>query len=260
MYIYEIMQPGNRLKSPNPDIAYELEGILQGLKEEFYEANLALNMFLVQQDKDISIFYQDYDIMSSRMSEITTEIESKHNTDRSFETRKQISFDAEVSYEREMWKQGCLPKEFERRLIFTYAKNFLHAVDAFGKSLKVLSENTYVPQNISRIYSEFVNAFPDVTGLRNTAQHMEDRRRGLKGMGENKKPISLQPLHNELLEAPTGALVLNCLNGSKYMSTMADGSCGEVDVSPHSMDLLQNIFQKTIDSFSWTGFKQHFPA
>lgn len=86
---------------------------------------------------------------------------------------------------------------------------------------------------------------------------MEDRTRSL---GKYGKPIDLKPIDNQLIKADGGALVLNCLNGTRYGNTMADGHYGEVDVSPQSMELLSSIFQEVLDSFQWKGQKSHLPS
>lgn len=95
--------------------------------------------------------------------------------------------------------------------------------------------------------------------MRNTAQHLEDRSRGL-GSGKSPKPLDLKPIDNNFISAPGGVLVLNSLNGSKYGSTMADGHYGEVDVSPESMSHLQEILNNILGSFKWHGSKQHKPS
>lgn len=46
MYIYEIVKPGTWLESEDREWSWEIEGILRSLEGQFYEANLALNMFL----------------------------------------------------------------------------------------------------------------------------------------------------------------------------------------------------------------------
>ena len=88
---------------------------------------------------------------------------------------------------------------------------------------------------------------------------MEDRSRGL-GAGRNPKPPELKPIDNQIIKAEGGALVLKCLNGTKYGNAMADGHYGEVDVSPESMSALCEIFQDVLDAFSWKGSKSHLPS
>ncbi|MGD6735326.1 hypothetical protein ACP5PY_02660 [Photobacterium leiognathi subsp. mandapamensis] len=54
--------------------------------------------------------------------------------------------------------------------------------------------------------------------------------------------------------------MLNCLNGTKYGNTMADGHYGEVDVSPASMEALRSVFQRLLEAFPWKGPKVHLPS
>ncbi len=72
--------------------------------------------------------------------------------------------------------------------------------------------------------------------------------------------IDLKPIDNTLVKAPGGVLMLNCLNGSKYGSTMADGHYGEVDVSPESMERLQSVLIEVLNCFNWSGPKRHLPS
>lgn len=46
MYIYEIVKPGTWIDSDDRDWTWNIEGILRNLEGQFFEANLALNMFL----------------------------------------------------------------------------------------------------------------------------------------------------------------------------------------------------------------------
>ena len=82
----------------------------------------------------------------------------------------------------------------------------------------------------AELSEEFSLLFPDVRGVRNTAQHLEDRSRGL-GAGRSPRPLVLQPVENFLVNAPGGALVLDALIGNRFGCTMADGHYGEVEIS-----------------------------
>lgn len=136
---------------------------------------------------------------------------------------------------------------------------FLYSLDAFDKFLTVLSCEPEVPDRIADMVKDVATAFPHLRGVRNTAQHLEDRSRGF-GAGRNPAPLGLKPVENEMISAPGGALILNSLNGSKYGSTMADGHYGEVDVSRESMQQLQRILHATLESFKWRGPKRHAPS
>jgi hypothetical protein len=137
---------------------------------------------------------------------------------------------------------------------------FLYALDAFDKFLGVLAREPNVPGEIAAFHGEIAEAFPHLRGVRNTAQHLEDRARGL-GAGRPPKPLDLKPVTNNLIDAPGGGvLVLNSLNGSKYGSTMADGHYGEVDVAPASMQQLQRILEGLLRAFQWQGPPRHAPS
>jgi hypothetical protein len=151
-----------------------------------------------------------------------------------------------------------VPREFEHNIPFLYARAFLYALDAFDKILGVLAREAGVPPKLAEWHAQIEIQFPNLRGVRNTAQHIEDRGRGL-GAGRNPQPLDLKPIDNNFIKAPGGALVLNSLNGTKYGSTMADGHYGEVDVSPHSMEQLQRILVGVLECFQWHGPKQHLP-
>lgn len=138
----------------------------------------------------------------------------------------------------------------------------MYALDSFEKFLRVLKNQPNVPPEISGLHDEIRTAFPDLRDVRNTSQHMEDRSRGIGARRKGQPPqlLELQPIDNELVKSENGALILNCLNGTKYGNTMADGHYGEVDVSPASMEALRSIFQRLLEAFAWKGPKAHLPS
>jgi hypothetical protein len=163
-----------------------------------------------------------------------------------------IQVETEKRFHREKWSSGQMPQMFERQKPFIYARAFLYALDGFDKFLTVLSKEPGVPDKLIQLSDQVGDAFPDLRMVRNSAQHMEDRARGL-GAGKNPKPLDLKPVDNGMVRAPEGALILNCLNGSKYGCTMADGHYGEVEVSPASMETLQQILGSVHACFKWKG-------
>lgn len=87
---------------------------------------------------------------------------------------------------------------------------------------------------------------------------MEDRSRGL---GRNQKqPLKLKPIKNNMIYSEGGALVLNSLNGNNYGNTMADGHYGEVEVSIESLIFIRDCIQEIINSLKWKGPKGHYPS
>lgn len=260
MYIFEITKPGTWLATDDREWSWEIEGILRNLEGQFYEANLALNMFLhtITRDRSHSSSEQ-WETDANRKAEIRREIESKYGEPYAQGDWDEVQFHTEVAFKREQWQAGRMPREFEHNQAFMHARSFLYALDLFDKFLNVLVSQPGVPEVISVVYEKFGASFSDLRQVRNTAQHMEDRSRGL-GAGRNPKPLDLKPIDNQMIKSDGGALVLNCLNGTKYGNTMADGHFGEVDVSPESMEALRSIFQEILDSFEWKGPKSHLPS
>jgi hypothetical protein len=260
MYIFEIIKPGTWLDYDDREWCWEIEGILRNMEGQFYEANLALNMFLHVISRDRSYFScEQWEADANRRSEIRREIEGRYGNPYEHGTWDEIYFETEVAFKREQWQSGRMPREFEHNQAFMHARSFLYALDLFDKFLNVLRSRPNVPEKISDLYVKFGYTFPNLRGVRNTAQHIEDRSRGL-GAGRNPKPLELKPIDSKMIRADRGELVLNCLNGTKYGNTMADGHYGEVDVAPESMESLRVILQEVLDSFKWKGPKNHLPS
>lgn len=261
MYVFEILTPGTWLESEDRDWAWKIGNLLQSLKSQYFEANLALNLFAAARSIRPSFAEREnWERDAQRRSAIRQEVEQELGGLPGHEHWDEIQIETEVRFKREKWSSGGQPREFEHSLPFIYARAFLYALDSFDKFLGVLSGEEGVPAIVSELHSQIGEAFPDLRGVRNTAQHLEDRSRAL-GAGKKPKPLDLKPVENNMVSSPNGGvLILNSLNGSKYGSTMADGHYGEVDVSPESMERLQNILQHTLEAFDWHGPKQHGPS
>lgn len=261
MYVFEIITPGTWLDGEDRNWSWKIGNLLQSLKSQYFEANIALNLFNAASSTCPSFAEPDnWERDSQRRSEIRQEIERDYGGFPWHEHWDDVHFETEVRFKREKWSNGSQPREFEHNLPFIYARAFLYALDSFDKFLGVLSREEGVPAVVAQLHAQIGEAFPDLRGVRNTAQHLEDRSRAL-GAGRNPKPLDLKPVENNMVNAPNGGvLILNSLNGSRYGSTMADGHYGEIDVSPQSMERLQNILQNTLESFDWHGPKQHEPS
>lgn len=264
MLIFEIVTPGLRLDYEDQDRLYQILGQLIRLKSQFFQANLALNLFIsaksvapVPRNKEEE-WFSDIDRRSAIREELIQEDKqfwmTQHEDD--------IGYEVGVRLKREKWKNGKIPREFENKSSMMHARAFLYALDTFDKLLGVLAKEKDVPEQVTQFHTQFIEAFPHLRGVRNTVQHIEDRARGLGAgfRGQPPKPLDLKPISNWIADAPAGnVLILNALSGSKYGSTMADGNYGEIDVSVESMQLLQKILEGVLQSFKWTGQKQHEP-
>ncbi|MEP0918979.1 hypothetical protein NC981_19280 [Leptolyngbya sp. DQ-M1] len=260
MIVFEIVTPGTRLDYEDKDWAHRIQQLLSSLESQFFDANLALNLFRDAQSTPPSFAdLNDWKRNSIRRSEIQRAVEQERGVMHS-EDWDNINFETELRLKREKWANGGLPHTFEHNLPFIYARAFLYALDTFEKFLGVLAKEVSVPSQIEVLHNQMLIDLPNLRAVRNSIQHLEDRSRGL-GAGRNPQPLNLQPIANNMISAPSGGVVfLNNLNGSKYTCTMADGYCGEVDVSIKSMERLKTIFQGVLESFRWCGPKQHLPS
>lgn len=259
MWVFELTVPGVRLEMNDRQLSWELEGLLRHLEGSFFEANTALNLFhqaRIIDSQNSSFSPDDWERDRAHRSEIQEAL-TKARGGFSHDHYMETYFEAEVIHKREKWSQGHIPRELKHNVVFIYARAFLYAMDAFDKFLTVLSKTAGVPPEIAQLSNKMNEHFPDLRGVRNSAQHQEDRARGLGVRGAK---IDLKPIDNTLVKAPGGVLMLNCLNGSKYGSTMADGHYGEVDVSPESMERLQSVLIEVLNCFNWSGPKRHLPS
>ncbi|WP_035060607.1 hypothetical protein [Andreprevotia chitinilytica] len=264
MFVFELTIPGTWLDSEDQDWKHKIENLIRHLESQFIEANVALNLFNqaqtdIQDSIPLHLVAESWQRDQDRRAEIRRDVEREMEGPVLAENWHKISFETEIRFKREQWMNGQVPRRFTHVEPFIFARAFLYALDAFDKFLGVLAKENGVPAEIATFHQQVSDAFPDLRGVRNSAQHLEDRARGL-GAGRNPKPMELQPIQNAAIYAPQGGvLALNNLNGSRYGSTTADGHYGEVDVSPESLAHLQRIFEGALNSFKWCGPQRHIP-
>lgn len=258
MHVFEIFVPGTWLDYEDRAWSWSVGGQIQHLQSQFFEANTALNLFAAAREDSPPLFTEEsWERDSKRRFEIEELVQRERGGARTWDEEEEVRFEVDVRLKRERWLSGQTPKELERSIPFIYARTFLYALDAFDKFLGVLSKTDRVPAALSTIHERMTLAFPHLRGVRNSVQHQEDRSRRL---GTGGKPLQIQAINNGMVNAPAGVvLLLNCLNGYKYGSTMADGHYGEVDVSSGSMTKLQEILQSVVEEFKWKGGRQHLP-
>lgn len=260
MYIFEVTTPGTWLDDPDRDWAWKVEGLLRALHAHFYEANAALNMFQQAQAQQSSrVTREQWQADADRRGQIRRHVEAELGFDFTPESWNRISHESEVRFKREKWNSGHVPHELQFKVPFISARAFVYALDGFDKFLSVLAAEPRVPANLSLLSDKMRATFPDLRGVRNTTQHLEDRSRGL-GAGRNPEPMTLHPVENGFISAAGGALVLNALNGDRFGCTMSDGRYGEVEVSAQSLQALCALLHEVLNSFRWKGPVQHAPS
>lgn len=259
MFIFEIVTPGTWLECQNRDSQHRLDTLISSLKRTFFEANTALNLFTEERGRAGPHWSRDqHDAFVDRRNRIEAERGGNAWPMPSWERREEIRYEAEVIAKREAWCQGHVPRELRNPKIFIFARSFLYALDTFDKLMAVLCEDPAAPSGLKAFKTRMAQEFPDLREVRNSAHHMEDRARGL---GRNGKPLDLKGLDNEMVSAPNAhVLILDSLIDNRYGTTMADGSYGEVDVTPESMGKAAAILEGALQTFTWSGPKWHEPS
>lgn len=260
MIIYEIEKPGTWLNQGNDEDNWNIQNLLGHLIDSFYEMNLSLNLFndeKVRSKLTRDLERDSWDKDNELRREIHEEVKSNYSETDFLEKYDDINFQTEIKFKRKQWSTGKIPSTFSNSLIFIHARTFLYALDNFERLLAALTDENGVPTTELKKSHELLLAnFPNLRGVRNSAHHKEDR---IRGLTFNKK-IDLKPISNNMFNAPSGGvLITNSLNGNKYGSTLANGNYGEVDVSENSLIILGEMLQEVLNSFSWTGSKEHLP-
>lgn len=256
MYILELIQPGDCLGYQDRDLAAKLENLLGHLESAFCDANIALNFFLLEFSNGPSKITSEQYRQELEERKIIHHQVCQEFGDQTHANYDKIRFEVDRRFKTEKWKNGELPKSHQHRIMFLHARSFLYALDNVEKFLKVISNFNGVPPQVSEQHLQFNKEFPDLTEVRNSAHHLEDRSRGLD---KNRKPIKLKPVMEDFIVGSQGDLILDNLHGSKYGCTMSNGHYGVVDVSLDSLLKVQSIIQNVFDAFEWVGFRHHLP-
>lgn len=265
MHVFELYTKGSFVQFGDDKAASELDAMLRALISSFYEANTSLNLFNVEQEclrasfktepKDALKIFQE---KQQRSNEIRFSIQDKYDQ---FDYHDQLRMmnDIEMTMKHEDWARGIPPREMAHNKIFIFAKSFLYSLDTMHEILKVISFYPEVPDEIKEVLRSFDASFPALREVRNSAHHMEDRVRGIKGVGKNKAPIVFQPVDGGGMKLNNGAIILNNLHHTKYGCTMSNGHYGEVDVSIESLGLVRDLIQRVLDVFDWKGREAYYP-
>lgn len=273
MTIFEITVPGTWINCEPGEWRTRVERLIALLTSRFFEANDALNLFEqarleareAARVPSYSAAFQQH--KWENYQRVTADVRQRaglpDGTPLSQELQAEVAFEAPVRLKLERWEAGHLPDQFSGHRSIMYARTFLLALDGFDRALVVLSKERDVPEVLKEIHGRMSGAFPDLRGVRNSAQHMEDRTRGLgesPGKGKPKPPLDLKPIDNDFVQAPDGGvLFLESLINSKFTSTKADGTLGQIEVSVRTMQHLYEIITAVLGAFNWAGFKQHLP-
>jgi hypothetical protein len=178
-----------------------------------------------------------------------------------FKARGRAQAEARAEERHRRWETGKIPSQYVHLEPSMHARSFLYAIDGLQKELHELikcgATDPPVPPGVATALKALEAAVPVARMLRNSAHHVEERAQG-KAFG---KPIALQPVMNNMIEAPHGGVVvIGSLNGNKLGYTLEDGSFGEVEISEATVETMQRTVQDVMDSFVWAGPPTFYPS
>lgn len=256
--IAELIYPGFRLSSEDKKWAFEIAKLISQLKSELEVAAVSLHLFINEQENIAQ--------RSSRMGEVD-DIDTERAMKRYQELIDRIKDESradivlaeieksKINEKREEWASGALPKTYEDKLIFVYAKSFILSVDMIGKLLKTLRTEPGVTEAVGIQEQEFYKQFPDLKNVRDSEMHQEERVKG-KTRG---KEIDIKPINTRMIKSDGKILVSSSLDGNLFSATMADGHLGQVEVSAESLFIARDCIQNVINAFQWEGYPYHHP-
>ena len=163
---------------------------------------------------------------------------------------RRLSDQAKRDVLRAKWQSDEFPRDYARRLPFLHARIFVTALAQLSRAIGEMArlDTGDAKTKIVATRERFDAALPILKPIRDLIEHAEDRMRGL---GRDKKPITLAPISNETFDVPGGSLlVFDCLIG-RYGCTVSDGSLAEADVTDQTLDIAREAVQAIFDAIPW---------
>jgi len=254
MHVLEITTPGAWLDYEDREWVRGVGRVLIALKDQFFTANAALNLYEQSQAAVASgpdVFMERYAEEPARKvlrKQVIAELQLPAGATPNMQL---VGREVDRRLRRQKWDQGVVPFDFRLKQVTIHAHAFIFAIDMFEKLLGVLAKIEAVPQEVARQHAQLLDHFPDLRGVRNTLHHVEDR---VRGLGAGAKPMSAQPVDLPGLSIPDGGIVsINVLLNDGFGSTMSDGRFGQVAITPTSLVILANVLHSTLQAFRWIG-------
>ena len=242
MHIAEVIYPGTCLDLPDPDLAFELRGMLGHLEDRVAEAAIALTMF------DVSINSRTHPRAEwERDAQIRQEVEDQLRAEVGetyFCDFHRFHFESERRALRRKAELGIVPHSYSHKIPFMHAHSFVYAVDSFGKFLDELCDYDAIPQPVREARDEFNQRLPMVRKIRNSAMHLEDRSRRYASSQDKKKGKRMDV---------QGFLGLSCLEGNLLCYTIDDGTYQKIAVSQETLQVLVETINRVLHAFPWKG-------
>lgn len=248
MYVFDLRYPGSRIVDSDNERAWEIQRLVSLLEGQLTDAAVALNLFVGEANRPPAALTAQQSEGEQEQVEALVAEYAREVPQEELGRLYPLLYEAAVrEVERKAWREGRLPGSYQERIIYLHAHSYLYALDSFEKLLQVLIEYF---RGAEKHHREFKAVFPDLTWVRNSAHHVENRSRGLDNKG---KWMVLKPMKGPLVHAGGGVLILSCLLGNRLQYTMQDGALGEVEVSERQLSEVVRIFQELLDGLPWAG-------
>jgi hypothetical protein len=259
LYILEVVTPGTWLVLPDKEKTRQIERLVDLLKMKFLAANTALILF--EHYNSLREYRReqrktDRVIAPERHERMRQQVEIEFGARGESIDWSGISKEVDRRLRIEDRANGKLPVEMETNLPHIYAREFLYSLSVFAKCLRALAQEPDMPAALSDAVIEMDKAVPDLNGVRDTTQHLEDRVRSLDRKGQ---PLKIKPTATEPFAGAANLLLLDVLSNSRYCSTKENGEVGAVDVSRETLRSVHNVLTQVIQAFMWEGPPQEEP-
>jgi len=264
-HIIEVWWPGTKVVGLSPEAERLVHTQTHNLVRALDDAAIALSMFDYEYAQALQRPLQrpreslktEFERENQRRREIENEVRNRLRIPRDdFSRLREITQTAEVELKRERWLSGVLPRSYAQRLVFVHARSYLFALDRLERCFAGIVEHAEAPSAAKDEYAIFVAAFPQLSDVRDSVAHYDERSVG-KGRGGGK--LKLKPVSKRMIEAPGGALIIELLNDRHFGCTLADGHYGEVEISIDRLSTAAGCVQRLLDAFDWQGPSRHVP-
>lgn len=268
MYIAELIYPGKRVVDvygDNGETVRQIVALFSVIDHSVADAAVALHLYEEAQDAELKATESQRSRLRSGESMPTEEglpFTDLSEPPEGATKDEKIDFYAARSHrelierKRLEWAAGKTPISYRRRIAFLHARSFVFALDNIEKSINVICKKAGPPSKIKDIKKAWEDAFSNLQDIRDSAHHFEDRARR-RGRGE--KAITVQPVHNEMVNGGA-ALFLGSLLNDRYLMTLEDGTLGEIPITVGSLDQATRLVVDLIAAFSWEGPGRHEPS
>jgi len=151
---------------------------------------------------------------------------------------------------RAKWEAGELPYFCAVRLPFLHARNFTISLAQLKRALAALAKIDTGPARkaIVEALDGLDRAIPALKEVRDSVEHVEDRRRGL---GRDKKKLPAVPFDGTFIVGGANLQIGEALRGDRFGTTASDGSFVEVEVSDATLEAARAAAQAVFDALPW---------